>query len=152
MRHHRTTSPVLAILLAGGLIIAASAKSPMLADDDRIRIAEGRAMAEQLGDRLWPGWSETPFTVLLVTKTYEFLIGHPSPSPDFEPLAYDSLLQSDVFCRKRVYDPHLLATFPAVGGMPTIVIGQPQNTPATMPASSSPRNRLPLVLTRMGPP
>lgn len=97
-------------------------------DIDRIRLAEAFRIADAFGDRVWFGWKEAPFAVLLVTPGTEFLIRHPRPSPDFVPLGYDSLLASEVYHRPRVFDVHLLATFPAVGGIPTIVIGQAENT------------------------
>jgi len=46
---------------------------------DRTRIAEAYRLADKLGDRLWAGWSKTPFAVLLVTSDREFLIRHPAP-------------------------------------------------------------------------
>jgi len=107
------------------------AQDRTLAIDDRVRIAEGRRIAGQFGDAFWPGWSDAPFATLLVTKEAEFLMYHPRPSDDFSPLGYDSLLQSDVFVRERQFDTDLLATFPAVGGIATIVIGQPKKTEAS---------------------
>ncbi len=111
--------------------VAADVQEATLPIDDRVRIAEGRRIADQLGDRFWPGWSDAPFATLLVTKAAEFLVYHPDPTDDFSPLGYDSLLQSEVFVRERQFDTNLLATFPAVGGVPTIVIGQPKNTEAS---------------------
>lgn len=98
---------------------------------DRIRIAEARRVADELGDGLWPGWSSAPFGVLLITREEEFLVHHASPGNDFTPIGYDSLLGSDVYVRDRIFDPHLLATFPAVGGISTIVIGQAERTDAS---------------------
>lgn len=95
---------------------------------DRIRIAEAFTIADEIGDDLWSGWSEVPFAVLLVTPDHSFLVRHPKPSEDFTPAGYDSLLGSDVYFRKRVYPPNLLATFGAVSGVPTVVIGQPEQT------------------------
>jgi hypothetical protein len=63
-----------------------------------------------------------------VTPENEFLIRHPQPSKDFTLIGYDSLLKSDVYFRKRTQPIHFLATFPAVGGISTIVIGQAENT------------------------
>jgi len=68
--------------------------------------------------------------VLLVTPENEFLIRHPRPSKDFALVAYDSLLKSNVYFRKRTQRTDFLATFPAVGGVSTIVIGQAENTSA----------------------
>ena len=96
---------------------------------DRTRIAEAYRLADKLGDRLWASWSKAPFAVLLVTSDREFLIRHPAPPRDFEPLGEDSLLGSKVYARARQFDPHLLATFP-FAGTPTIVIGQAESTQA----------------------
>jgi hypothetical protein len=98
---------------------------------DRVRIAEAIRVAEQFGDTVWPGYLDAPFAVLLVTPETEFLVYHSDPSEDFVPLGYDSLLASDVYCRDRVFEVRLLASFPAVSGVPTIVIGQPHNTDAS---------------------
>jgi hypothetical protein len=101
---------------------------PALREIDRIRLAEAFRLSDQLGDEIWPGWSKAPLAVLLVTPEKEFLIRHPQPSKDFTSLGYDSKLKSEVFYRDRKFQTHLLATFPAVGGISTIVIGQAENT------------------------
>jgi hypothetical protein len=97
---------------------------------DRIRLREAFRLAKEVGDEAWPGWSKAPFAVLLVTPDREFLIRHPAPSADFKPLGYDRLLESAVFVRSRTYSPSFLATFPVVGTIPTIVVGQPERTAA----------------------
>ena len=102
--------------------------TPRLREADRIRIAEAFKIGGHLSNRLWKNWDKAPFAVLLVTSETEFLIHHPKPSNDFALVGHDSLLRSDVYYRKRVFATNLLATFPAVGGVPTIVIGQPENT------------------------
>ena len=102
--------------------------SPSLGTTDRVRLAEAFRLADTLGNRLWPHWTDAPFAVLLVTSEYEFLIRHPRPSPDFVFVNFDRLLQSKVYYRKRTQPQNLLATFPLVGGIPTIVIGQAENT------------------------
>ncbi len=101
---------------------------PRVADIDRVRLAEAFRIGETLGNRLWTNWSKAPFAVLLVTPENEFLIRHPKPSADFTLLGYDPLLESKVYYRRRTQPPDLLATFPIVGGVPTIVIGQAENT------------------------
>jgi hypothetical protein len=63
-----------------------------------------------------------------VTDSAEYLLGHPSPSSDFTGPQYDSTLGMDVWSRPRVFAPALLATFPAVGGLPTIVVGTAERT------------------------
>ncbi|HKR01043.1 MAG TPA: hypothetical protein VJT09_10240 [Pyrinomonadaceae bacterium] len=115
------------------LLLSASAPAqerPQLKSEDRVRLAEAFRMGDKLGDRVWKGWRRAPFAVLLVTPETEFLVRHPEPSKDFQSLGYDKALESEVYFRKRVMQPNLLATFPAVGGVSTIVIGQPENTDA----------------------
>jgi hypothetical protein len=107
---------------------AARAQTPPLGDEDRIRLAESFALAEDVQNCVWRDWSSAPFAVLLVAGEHEYLVRHPAPSDDFTSLGYDSLLNSEVFARKRVFSPELLATFPAVGGIPSVVIGQPEFT------------------------
>jgi hypothetical protein len=107
---------------------ALSQDLPVLRRVDRIRIAEAFRLADKLGDDLWPGWSKAPFAVLLVTRDTEFLIRHPRPSEDFKPLGYDAQLKSDVYFRDRKFQTNLLATFQAVGGISTIVIGRAEET------------------------
>ena len=114
------------LLLAAGN--AFGQDKPALREIDRTRLAEAFRLGDQLGDELWPGWSKAPLAVLLVTPEKEFLIRHPQPSKDFTSLGYDSKLKSEVFYRDRKFQTSLLATFPAVGGISTIVIGQAENT------------------------
>ena len=103
---------------------------PTLSPKDRTRLAEAFRLGDQLGDRIWPGWSKAPFAVLLVTPEHEFLIRHPQPSADFVKLGYDETLKSDISFRKRTMSPSFLATFPAIPGsiVSTIVVGQAENT------------------------
>ncbi|MEX2117630.1 MAG: hypothetical protein WEB37_12160, partial [Bacteroidota bacterium] len=103
---------------------------PRIPELDRIRIAEAFRVADQFRGRLWKDWEVIPFALLLVTPETEFLVRHPRPSSDFTFLGYDSLLQSDIYFRERVNQPNLLATFPAVSGLPTVVVGQAENTQA----------------------
>lgn len=100
---------------------------PRIADSDRVRLAEAFRIGDTLGNQLWSGWNKAPFSVLLVTPDNEFLIRHPKPSTDFILLSYDPLLKSNIYYRKRTQPPQFLATFP-VAGIPTIVIGQAENT------------------------
>lgn len=102
--------------------------APNLRHEDRIRIAEAYNIAELYGDKIWENYYAAPFALLLVYDENEFLIYHPSPSDDFKPLGFDSLLNSKVYYRKRIFSTGFLATFPAVNGLSTIVVGTPENT------------------------
>jgi hypothetical protein len=103
-------------------------KDPNLRFEDKVRIVEAYKIAEKSADSIWAGWSETPFVILLVADEYEYLIGHTPSTDDFIPLGYDEILKQDVYYRERVFNTGLLATFPAIDGVPTIVIGLPENT------------------------
>ena len=112
-------------------LMAVSAPSATVPDNgipdaDRVRLAEVFRLASEVGDSVWAGWSSAPFAMLLVTADQEFLIRHPAPTPDFTRVGYDPLLHSDVFVRKRTFATSFLATFPAVGETPTIVVGELQ--------------------------
>lgn len=117
-----------AVVIAPLVFAGDKPPSPRLPDADRIRIAEAFRLADKLGNRLWPDWNKAPFAVLLVTQEHEFLVRHAKPSDDFQLIGDDAILNQKVWYRRRRFDPKLLATFPAVGGVPTIVIGQAENT------------------------
>jgi len=104
---------------------------PGLRAADRVRILEAFRLADALGDSLWRGWSAVPFAVLLVTPTQEFLFRHPHPSPDFARVLDEPSLGGAVYTRPRVFSPTFLATFPAVNGVPTVVVGQAEQTGKT---------------------
>ena len=120
------------IFLIFALILLAqnafSQNNPAIPESDRIRLAEAFRLGDKLSEKVWQNWSKAPFAVLLVTPENEFLIRHPSPSKDFAEIGYDKLLKSKVYWRKRTFNQSFLATFPAVGGVSTIVVGQAENT------------------------
>ncbi|MGP0095849.1 MAG: hypothetical protein ACLPHI_02335 [Terriglobales bacterium] len=106
------------------LMLTITAAAQQLPREDAIRIAEFYRLAAQIRDQIWPNWSNTPAPLLLVTDKMEFLTHDPKPPKDFTKVA------DDLFARPRQFDTHLLATFPAFGPPPVIVIGQAQNTDA----------------------
>ena len=121
---------IFVLLLSFSQTISAQEKAS-LPEIDRIRIAEAFRIGEKIGDKVWKGWSNAPWALLLVTPKDEFLIRHRKPSSDFRLIGYDSLLKSDVYTRPRKLSPKLLATFPAAGdATPVIVVGQAENTDA----------------------
>src|SRR5262245_13803149 len=108
--------------------VAQSDSPTAISEVDRVRIAEAFRVADAIGDRVWPGWSKTPFAVLLVTPEREFLLRHPKPSKDFTKGRKADLLECDVWYRLRQYPTNLLATLPGDTGILTIVIGQAEHT------------------------
>jgi hypothetical protein len=102
--------------------------APRLSGPDRVRLAEAFRLADRVRAEVWPGWERTPMAVLLVTDSTEYLVGHPRPTSEFAPLSRDSVLGREVLWRSRRFPPTLLATFPAVNGVPTIVVGTAERT------------------------
>ena len=125
-----TVSSTIRTIIAAAILSASAAAQPAMREADRVRIAEAYHLAEAVQESIWSGWSEVPFVVLLVTPADEFLVGHPYPSEDFAPLGHDSLLGTHVHHRPSSgsYPTSFLATFPAVRGVNTVVIGQPEHT------------------------
>lgn len=119
---------LLSIFLNSGM--AASAR-PSIPAIDRIRIAEAFTIGERLQNELWQNWDKAPFSMLFVTEDHEFLIRHPKPDDEFQSLGYDKLLKSEVFWRPRKFQKNFLATFPAFGQGPVIVVGKAENTSDT---------------------
>ncbi|HJR49875.1 MAG TPA: hypothetical protein VJ794_02155 [Gemmatimonadales bacterium] len=108
--------------------IGETQSAPRLSDPGRVRLAEAYRLADRFRAEVWPGWERTRMVVLLVADSFEYLVGHPRPTAEFARLGSDSLLCRDVLVRPRRLPPTLLATFPAVGGIATIVVGTPERT------------------------
>ena len=105
---HRWSGSAATLSFAGACTLAAlanaapAAATPRLSEPDRIRLAEVFRLADAVQDSVWPRWSSAPFALLLVTPEGEFLLRHPSPTPDFVACGYDSLLGSNVSWRTRI--------------------------------------------------
>jgi len=118
-----------AIAIITLLILSNNSPSEIkIQEKERLCIAEAIKIAERYSSSLWKDFDKTPFTLLLVTDDYEFLIRHPNPSEDFTFLKYDPLLKSDIYYRDTKFSTGFLATFPAVNGINCIVVGTPENT------------------------
>ena len=104
-----------------------AAQTPTLSSADRARLEEVSRMLS-VRKQIWKGWERTSLTILLVTDSVEYLLGHTKAGQGFSRSRRDSLLGKNVWTRSRVFAPTLLATFPAVGGMPTIVVGTAEHT------------------------
>ena len=122
------TIRALLILGFASLTPAGLLSQSSLSPADRARLAEANSLVGSLAERIWPGWQRTPFALLLVTDSTEYLLGHRHPTSEFTAPVYDSMVAMDVRSRARVFAPTLLATFPAVGGVPTIVVGTAERT------------------------
>ncbi len=128
MRIPRMVGVAACVLAAASAHAQQTDPGPGLDPADRVRLAEARRLIAAVADSVWPGWGAAPSALLLVTPEREFLLWHPRPTADFARMGHDSLLASDVHVRPRRFSPTLLATFPAVSGVPTIVIGTAERT------------------------
>lgn len=108
-----------------------SNSKPAIQYDDKIRLREVFRIEKEFGENIWKGYTTPPFAIVLIYDDYEFLINHPKPSNDFIFLENDPILKTPVYYRKRVFNKHFLATFPAVGGVTCVVVGSPKNTNKT---------------------
>ena len=98
------------------------------AEDPRELIQEARAIAYSNGDRIWTGFSDAPFGILLVEEERERLFCHQGPADGFESIGVDPILSCPSSIRQASFPPNMLASFPAVDGIATIVIGRPEAT------------------------
>ena len=83
-----------------------------------------REVFASIGEQVWPGWNDAPFSLLLIDGESEYLVSPPAGATGFTPSSTDVR----VLTRKRITNPNLLATYPAVGAEPTIVVGTPKAT------------------------
>ena len=104
---------------------------PSMRYEDKIRIKEARTIEKKFGEQLWKGYTKSPIAIILIDNDYEYLIDHPNPSKDFLFLEKDSLLGVNIHYRKQQFNKAYLATFPAVNGIPCIVVGIPENSNRT---------------------
>jgi hypothetical protein len=110
------------VLLLSVVSFAQATSAPQLNADDTVRIREFYRLAPTIEDKVWPGWSQIPAPLILVTADTEFLTHDPAPPKEFTQVA------DDFYARPRQYPINLQATFPAFGPPAVMVIGQPANT------------------------
>jgi len=91
-------------------------------------IGEARSIAGAQGDTIWPGFAKTPYPVLYVGKDNSFLFCPAGAAKGFTPLQTDPFTKCAIKTRQRVFAANLKATFPAVDGISTVVIGAPAQT------------------------
>ncbi|NND45997.1 MAG: hypothetical protein HKN58_11810 [Xanthomonadales bacterium] len=118
---------LLAMLLP---IMGARADHALPRMEDRVRIAEAYRLADAVAEKQWPGWGEVPFVLLLLTEDTEYLYAHPYPPDEFVSLGVDAVVGAELHARPSTgaFGLGFAATFPAVRGVNTVVIGTPEHT------------------------
>jgi hypothetical protein len=106
------TRSTLALLL---LFAAPAAAQTALPPTSAAAIADADRLLARVQEEVWPGWGAAPSQLLLVTDSLEY----------FRP---DLTAGPALWTRPRIFFAGFLATFPAVNGVSTIVIGTPERT------------------------
>jgi len=101
---------------------------PGLAPRNRVRLTEAFSVMADVQDAVWPKWSRAPADLVLVDAEFEYLLRSREHPAGFEVLPADPVLGAPVLVRKRTFPPDFLATFPAFGPTPTIVVGTAEAT------------------------
>ena len=103
------------MIAAVALIAALASDGAALSLADRRNIDLSMKIIARVGDRMWRGWSKTPFDIAVVTPKGPVLVNIDKP------VAVPSV------------PPNIEVTFPLSDGIPTIIIGEPQFTTADTP-------------------
>ena len=123
-----------AVILALGASAQAAGLETMgpaparMAAADRVRLAEAFAVMAGVQDEAWPRWSVAPSSLVLVDRDHEYLLRSLDRPEGFVVSESDPRLGGPVRVRARTFSPSLLATFPAFGPTPTIVVGTARTT------------------------
>lgn len=103
------------IVLSACLGAPAVLGAQQLPPADSALVVAAAKLETRIGDKVWPGWSAAPSQILLVEDSTEFFFPDPATG-------------GVKWKRPRVFPPTFLATFPAVDGVPTTVVGNPGAT------------------------
>lgn len=101
---------------------------PTIGSEDRVRMAEAFSLMAAVQDAVWPTWSQAPSDLVLVDAEFEYLLRSREHPEGFTAPKADPLLGAPLLVRKRSFPVDSLATFPAFGPTPTIVIGTAKAT------------------------
>jgi hypothetical protein len=120
--------PILSLTLGAPLLLALSFTPPRMGERQRVRLAEAFAVIADVQEKAWPGWSRAPSSLVLVDRRFEYLLHSDEQPPGFVDSENDPRLGGRVLARPRTYSTSFLATFPAFGPTPTIVVGTAEGT------------------------
>jgi len=87
-------------------------------------LREAFQLVNTVGNELWPGWSRSPLTVVVIEDDWEYLLNAP---PDWQPAGGFELIEQrfigqPIFRRPRTLPRALRAAFP-IAGLPAAVVG-----------------------------
>ena len=106
---------------------ASARDKPHFDETDRVRLAEAFRLGDASGNQIWTGWNRAPFAVLLVRWDYEFRSAILNLRQTSNCWATMCRSEAKSTSGKQTYSSTCSRRF-RIAGIPTIVIGQAQNT------------------------
>lgn len=100
------------LVLLGAPLVADAQQLPSA---DSALVVTAAQLEAKIERKIWPDRGHTPSQLLLIGDSTEFFFRAPDSG-------------AVTWTRPRVFSPAMQATFPAVEGIPTVVIGIPENT------------------------
>jgi len=94
-----------------------------LPGEDAARLGELFRLTAAVQERVWPGWSKAPSTLLLVAGDREYLVGGEPPPAGFEDAGGLPGVPARLLSRPRTFSADAMETIPAFGRSPVAVIG-----------------------------
>ena len=91
----------LGFLLGSTQVDVGMAPPGLLTPGDKAGLAEVLRLKAEAGDRVWPGFAESPIPILLFNNDFEFLIGFDSPPSPWEMVPNDSFAGAPYYRRPR---------------------------------------------------
>lgn len=104
---------------------AAAMEMPKISFEDKVKIKEAFHLVKSAGDTVWDGWSELTIPIVFVEENYEYLIGHPQPSDEYQFIENDPILGSSIYVKTRTTKQGIAAAYP-VCGIPSVLISSPR--------------------------
>lgn len=93
---------------------------------DKARLLEALQLRSELGDQVWPGWSEAEIPIILWNGSYEFLFNYPSQPPGEWALIKNDDLAGTPYFRQAADNPQNFAV--RVGNIWTASMATKNNT------------------------
>ena len=93
-------------------------------------VEEARHLRATYADEVWSGWAAADIPIVLVSGEWEFALGFPRQLDGWQQLTAQKAGPADIQFRTRTFPENIAAAFP-VDGVPSVVIGDMENTGTT---------------------
>lgn len=129
IKHHRLFSKnyISASLVGFFLLFGVLALSPVLVEADLVEddlpsdltlVKHSRVLIAEHGNEVWPGFGDNPAPILLRSKEFDYLLGHPEPPAEFKQVKGEP----NLYVKEGHMLPRPAATAYPVGGTWSVVI------------------------------